>query len=96
MTAGGSFTHKTTTEQRKILDHILEKHASTIVKPNHLLKKVLSSFEEPSSAKSLPLSSLDSTIEPSPEPETPKEGDSSFGVSDQIQGLWQNLEPSLA
>jgi hypothetical protein len=34
----------------------------------------MSSFEEPSSAKSLPLPSLDSNVEPSPEPRTPKEG----------------------
>jgi hypothetical protein len=34
----------------------------------------MSSFEEPSSAESLPSPSLDLTIEPSPEPRTPKEG----------------------
>jgi hypothetical protein len=31
MTTGGSFTHKTMTDQRKILDHILEKHTSPII-----------------------------------------------------------------
>jgi hypothetical protein len=72
MTVGGSFSHKTTSEQRKILDHILEKHASPIIEPNHLHKKGMSSFEEPSLAESLPFLSLDSTVEPSPEPETPK------------------------
>jgi len=59
MTVGGSFTHKTTTKQRKILDHILEKHVSIIVKPNPLLKKGMSSFEEPSSAESKFIPSLD-------------------------------------
>jgi hypothetical protein len=62
------------TEQRKILDHILEKHTSPVVKPNPLHKKGMSSFEEPSSAESLPLPSLDSTVEPCPKPRTPKEG----------------------
>jgi hypothetical protein len=33
----------------------------------------MSSFEEPSSAESRPIASLDSTHEPSPEPRTPKE-----------------------
>jgi hypothetical protein len=36
MIARGSFTHKNMMEQRKILDHILEKHTSPIVKPNPL------------------------------------------------------------
>jgi hypothetical protein len=36
MTIGGSFTHKTMTEQKKILAHILEKHASSIVEPKPL------------------------------------------------------------
>jgi len=75
MTIGGSFTHKTTMEQKKVLVHILEKHASSIIEPKPLQKKGMSSFEEPSSAESLPLSSLDSTIEPSPGPETLKEGE---------------------
>jgi hypothetical protein len=74
MTTGGSFIHKTTTEQRKILDHILEKHASPVVKPKPLHKKGMSSFEEPSLAEYLPLPSLDSTHEPSSKPETSKEG----------------------
>jgi hypothetical protein len=61
-------------EQRKILDHILEKHASPVVKPNPHHKKGMSSFEELSSTESLPLPSLDSTVEPSPEPQILKEG----------------------
>jgi hypothetical protein len=54
MTVGGSFTHKTTTEHRKILDHILEKHTSPVIKTKPLQKKGMSSFEEPSSAESKP------------------------------------------
>ena len=48
MTIGGSFTHKTMMEQNKILAHILETHASSIVEPKSLQKKGMSSFEEPS------------------------------------------------
>ena len=73
MTIGGSFTHKTMTEQKKVLAHILEKHASSIVEPKPFQKKGMSSFEEPSSAKSKLVPSLDLTVEPSPEPRTPKE-----------------------
>ena len=72
MTIGGSFTHKTTMEQKKVLVHILEKHASSIVEPKPLQKKGMSSFEEPSSAESKLVPSLDSTVEPSPEPRTSK------------------------
>ena len=50
MTIGGLFTHKTTMEQKKILAHILEKHASSVVEPKPHQKKGKSSFEEPSSA----------------------------------------------
>jgi hypothetical protein len=64
MTIGGSFTHKTMKEQKKILAHILEKHASFIIKPKPLQKKGMSSFEEPSSAKSKLVPSLDSFVEP--------------------------------
>jgi hypothetical protein len=94
MTAGGSFTHKTTTDQRKILDHILEKHASPIIKPNPLLKKDMSSFENPSSAEYLPLPPLDSIVEPSLEPKTPKEGvihPSEFSIKFEDYGRTSNL-----
>ena len=47
MTIEGSFTHKTTTEQKKILAHILEKHAFSVIEPKPLQKKGMSSFEEP-------------------------------------------------
>ena len=73
MTIGGSFTHKTMMEQKKILAHILEKHASSIIEPKPLQKKGMSSFEEPSSTESKLIPSLDSTVEPSPKPQTPKE-----------------------
>ena len=59
-------------EQKKILAHILEKHASSIVEPKPLQKKGMSSFQEPSSAESKLVPSLDSTVEPSPDPRTPK------------------------
>jgi hypothetical protein len=72
MTIGGSFTHKTTMEQMKILAHILETHASSIIEPKPLQKKGMSSFEEPSSTESKLVPSLDSTDESSPEPQTPK------------------------
>jgi hypothetical protein len=94
MTTGGSFTHKTIMDQRKILDHILEKHTSPIVKPNPLHKKGMSSFEEPSSAKSLPSPFLDLTVEPSPESRTPKEGilhPSEFLVEFEDYGRTSNL-----
>jgi hypothetical protein len=74
MTAGGSFIHKTTTEQRKNLDHFLAKYASFIIEPKPLQKKGMLRFEEPSSAESKPIPSLDPTVEPSPEPEIPKKG----------------------
>jgi hypothetical protein len=54
----------------------------------------MSSFEEPSSAESLPLPSLDSTIEPSPEPRTPKEGmlhPSEFPIEFEDYGRTSNL-----
>jgi hypothetical protein len=94
MTPRVSFIHKTTTEQKKVLDHILEKHASPVIKPNPLLKKGMSSFEELSSAESLPLPSLDLTVEPSPEPETPKEGvihPSKFPIEFEDYGRTSNL-----
>ena len=68
MTIGGSFTLKTTMEQKTILAHILEKHASSIVEPTPLQKKGMSSFEEPSSTESKLVPSLDLAVEPSPKP----------------------------
>ena len=53
--------------------------------------------EESSLVESKPIPSLDSTHEPSPEPQTPKErlihpSDSSFEVPYRIRGLWQYLK----
>jgi hypothetical protein len=72
-TIKGSFAHKPTTEQRKFLDHILAKHTSSIVETKPFLAKAMLSAEESSLAKSKPIASLDSTHEPSPEPQTPKD-----------------------
>jgi hypothetical protein len=36
LTVGGSFAHKTTTKQRKILSRILEKHVSSVIEPKPL------------------------------------------------------------
>ena len=73
MTSEGSFTHKTMAEQKKILAHILEKHASSIVEPKPFQKKGMSSFEGPSLVRSKSIPSLGLTYEPSPKPRTPKE-----------------------
>jgi hypothetical protein len=70
ITAGGSFTHKTTTEEEALLKHILENTSFTqsllVVKP--------SIHEEVPLIESAPLLMAypDSTTEPSPEPETTK------------------------
>jgi hypothetical protein len=73
--AGASFTHKTMTEQKKFLEHFLEKYTS-VVETKPLQEKAMSSFEEPSSPESKPIPSfsLNSTHELSLEPRTPKEG----------------------
>ena len=64
VTAGGSFMHKTTSEDEALLDHILENTSFTEALP----------LEEPSSHEEAPLiesatltlNHLDSTTEPSP------------------------------
>ena len=68
---GGSFTHKTPTEGREILDRILE---NTLFFEDYKTKDE-SSHEEPSTteSESLNISSLDSAVETSPEPRIPKE-----------------------
>ena len=73
MTIRGSFTHKTTMKQKKILAYILEKHASSVVEPKPLQKKGMSSSKEPSLVGSKSIPSLGLNYEPSPEPRTPKE-----------------------
>ena len=65
MTIRGSFTHNTMMKQKKILAHILE---NMLLPPKPYQKKGMSSFEEPSSAESKLVPSLDSTVEPSLEP----------------------------
>ena len=72
-TIGGSFIHKTTTKQKKILAHIIEKHTSSVIRTKPLQAKVMSSVEESSLAESKPLPSVDLSHEPSPKPQTLKE-----------------------
>jgi hypothetical protein len=60
-------------KQKKILTHILEKHAPSVKESKPLQKKSMSSFEEPSFAESKLIPSLDSTVEPLPEARTLKE-----------------------
>jgi len=73
MTAGGRFTYKPMTEQVKFIENFIDRHASSIIEPKPFQKKGMSSFEEPSSAESKLIPTLDSTVEPSPEPRTLKE-----------------------
>jgi hypothetical protein len=63
------------TEQVKFYEHFFDKHISSVIKTKPLQEEVMSSFEEPLSAKSKPVSliPLDSTYEPSPEPRALKE-----------------------
>ena len=74
ITAGGSFTHRSPTEGREILDRILRKSSlpSKPCEPQHESKL---HHESPSSAESSPSppTSLDSSVEPSPEPRASKE-----------------------
>ena len=70
MTVGGRFAHKTMTEEVTFLKRLIDSHTSFVIKTKPLQAKVMSSFEEPSPAKSIPIPSLylDSTHEPSPGP----------------------------
>ena len=72
--AGGSFTHRSPTEGREILDRILRKSSlpSYPSEPQHEFQL---HHESPSSAESSPSppTSLDSSVEPSPEPRASKE-----------------------
>ena len=70
MTVGGRFAHKTMTEEVTFLKRLIDSHTSFVIKTKPLQAKVMSSFEEPSQAKSKPIPSLylDSTHEPSPKP----------------------------
>jgi hypothetical protein len=73
MAIGRSFTHKPMTEQKKILDHILEKQTSSVVETKPLQEKAMSRCEEPSLAESKPIPFLDSIDEPSTKFQTPEE-----------------------
>jgi hypothetical protein len=57
----------------KFLKNFLDKHTSSIIKTKPLQGKVILSFEEPSLAESKPITSLDLTHVPLPEPQTSKE-----------------------
>jgi hypothetical protein len=87
MTIRGSFTHKTMTKQKKILAHILENHAPSIVEPKPLQKKGMSSFEEPSTAESKLVPFLDLIDEPSPKPRHQRKSDSFFKVPQSYHGM---------
>jgi len=70
--AGGSFVHRTPTEGREILDHILgnSSFVSYACKPE---QESQSHLESSSSAEFFPCTSQDSSVEPPPEPQTSKE-----------------------
>jgi len=70
--ARGSFMHRTPTEGREILDHILE-NSSFIAYPCEPQQESQSHLESPSSAEFYPCTSQDSSVEPSPKPWTSKE-----------------------
>ena len=73
VTVGGRFTHKPMTEQVEFLENFIDRHTSSVIRTKPLQAKVLSSVEEFSSVETKHISSLGSTLEPSPEPRTPKE-----------------------
>jgi hypothetical protein len=60
-------------EQVKFLKNFIDKHTSYVIRTKPLEAKVMSSVEESSSVKSKLVPSLDSTVELSPKPRTPKE-----------------------
>ena len=70
--AGGSFMHRTPTEGREILDHILG-NSSFVTYPCEPQQEPQSHLESPSSAKLYPCTSQDTSVELSPEPRTSKE-----------------------
>jgi hypothetical protein len=73
VTAGGSFAHKTPSEVRKILDRITE-NTSFVAMSISSREEHTSSHEDVLAAESdlSPSTSLDSALEPSPEPRVPK------------------------
>jgi hypothetical protein len=70
--ARGSFMHRTPTEGREILDHILE-NSSFIAYPCEPQQESQPHLESPSSAEFYPCTSQDLSVELSPEPRTSKE-----------------------
>ena len=64
--------HRTPTEGREILDHILGNSSSTAY-PCEPQQESQSHLESSSSAESYPYTSQDLSVEPSPEPRTSKE-----------------------
>jgi hypothetical protein len=60
-------------EQVKFLENFIDRHTSSVIRTKSLQAKVMSSIEESSLVESKPIPSLDSTNEPSPKPQTPKE-----------------------
>ena len=69
---GGSFAHRTPTEGREILDHILG-NSSFVASPCEPQRESQSHLESPSSAEFYPCTSQDLSVESSPEPRTSKE-----------------------
>ena len=70
--AGGLFVHRTPTEGREILDHILE-NSSFVAYPCEPQQDSQSHLESPSSVEFYPCTSQDSSVELSPEPRISKE-----------------------
>jgi len=70
--AGGSFVHRTPTEGREILDHILG-NSSFVAYPCEPQQESQSHLESPSSDESYPSTFQDLSDEPSPEPRISKE-----------------------
>ena len=73
MTVEGHFTHKPMMEQVKFLENFIDRHASSIIRTKPIHAKLMSSVEQSSLVESKHVAFLDSTHEPSPEPQTPKE-----------------------
>ena len=74
ITSGGSFTHKTPSEGRKILDRINE-NTSFVANSEPSNEECTSSHEDILAAESdpLPPTTLDSALEPFPKPQAPEE-----------------------
>ena len=70
--AGGSFVHRTPTEGREILDHILG-NSTIVAYPCEPQQESQLHLESPSSTESYPCASQDLFVEPSPEPRISKE-----------------------